>query len=196
MRRMMFHMDIYPILTFTAMMLCAESVLELPLPELSPLVMQEYLIISVPTFYQCLELCVAFKLCRHLQFIESTSSCELNSDEHDRQSLWTTGYRYKSMKKTSIPQGIGGACRGHTCAIDEMCVQAGQAYFCVKHGYTTMKCPEQWGHIGDVCFTVSVEQKTWKEAKDFCESTGAELLTFGTKRGNGRSYICNILPRA
>ncbi|XP_033724942.1 killer cell lectin-like receptor subfamily B member 1B allele B [Pecten maximus] len=59
-----------------------------------------------------------------------------------------------------------------------MCMSTGMGYICAKHGYPTMRCPVSWGHLSDTCFTVNTGKKTWTEAKNYCASTGAELLTF------------------
>ncbi|XP_033725778.1 perlucin-like protein [Pecten maximus] len=59
-----------------------------------------------------------------------------------------------------------------------MCVQAGQTYICVKHDYVTARCQEEWGRTDDMCFFVELDTKNWTEAKDYCASTGGELLTF------------------
>ncbi|XP_069102971.1 C-type lectin domain family 1 member B-like [Argopecten irradians] len=57
-----------------------------------------------------------------------------------------------------------------------MCIQAGTTYHCVKHGYLTTRCPQNWGRINDICFTVSLDQKTWEEAKEACADLGADLI--------------------
>ncbi|XP_021351941.1 snaclec coagulation factor IX/factor X-binding protein subunit A-like [Mizuhopecten yessoensis] len=58
-----------------------------------------------------------------------------------------------------------------------MCVPAAPAYVCVKHEYSTVRCPEQWGRRDDLCFRMFREGKTWTEAKDVCASNGGQLLS-------------------
>ncbi|XP_033725392.1 snaclec subunit B-like [Pecten maximus] len=158
------------------LVLFSQGFLEVPSNDRYPITRQDFLHIKLPTRYQCLELCVTFKLCRSLHFNHKDGICRLNSDDKDRQTIWNTGYRYFLISRKDIPEDIGGACSGNTCAIDEKCVPAGLAYFCVKHEYSTVKCPPDWGHRGDLCFYLFLESKTWTEAKDYCASMGAELL--------------------
>lgn len=43
------------------------------------------------------------------------------------------------------------------------------------------KCPSPYFIVEDKCVYISTSQKSWSEAKKYCEDRGAYLLTFKSK---------------
>ncbi|XP_069111118.1 uncharacterized protein [Argopecten irradians] len=173
-------MDLLSALVFLSVAEYTSGLVELQFLGRAPLLMQRYTRTTLPTLYQCLDLCVTYKLCKSFYYTNNNAirRCVLNADDFRQISTWGANYGYTSMEKAHIPKRYGGMCSGHSCAINEMCMQSNTTYVCIEHDYSTVKCPEEWARFEDMCYTLTTDQLTFEEAKEYCANTGAELVTF------------------
>ncbi|XP_069118790.1 TATA-binding protein-associated factor 2N-like [Argopecten irradians] len=80
-----------------------DTTLRVPLIKKNVVFKHHFLKLDLPTKYQCMELCVAFALCRSIYY-NGKGECGINSDSKDRQVR--SGYAFDSPSRTDVPQAL------------------------------------------------------------------------------------------
>ncbi|XP_069131806.1 uncharacterized protein [Argopecten irradians] len=141
---------------------------------------KDFIYIELPSLYQCIELCLGFKLCRTAGYYKPTSLCEIIYDDIYRNP-WRIDNGMIVFSKPYLPKLDIGNCSEHGCKIDETCVATASGKTCLKHGFNTIKCPPQSIQTHDTCIWPGLGNHTWAEAQNAC-GPGAALLEVTSER--------------
>ncbi|XP_033745191.1 uncharacterized protein LOC117330804 [Pecten maximus] len=139
---------------------------EVPLDEGNPPLRNDMFSTMLPTIFQCIELCWAYKLCKSFAYSKPKQRCFLkNSDD----SFWRLFMEHTViLTRQKLPKLIAGNCQNHDCKIDEKCVSTPTGFSCVKHEITTVRCPRKTFQHHDKCIWIVRRNVTWNEAKNVC----------------------------
>ncbi|CAC5423528.1 unnamed protein product [Mytilus coruscus] len=88
--------------------------------------------VSLPMWSLCAQLCSRIKICKSINFITWTNTCQINYAEPEgnmdglNQSV---GNSFVAV--SSLAEELAGSCKGHDCTVNEVCIPQCPNYICV-----------------------------------------------------------------
>ncbi|CAC5423554.1 Fibrinogen-like protein A,Ryncolin-4,Angiopoietin-related protein 1,Ficolin-3,Ficolin-1-B,Techylectin-5A,Ficolin-2,Ryncolin-1,Tenascin-R,Fibrinogen-like protein 1,Angiopoietin-related protein 4,Angiopoietin-1,Tenascin-X,Fibrinogen C domain-containing protein 1-A,Tenascin-N,Ryncolin-3,Tenascin,Fibroleukin,Fibrinogen C domain-containing protein 1,Ryncolin-2,Techylectin-5B,Angiopoietin-related protein 2,Microfibril-associated glycoprotein 4,Fibrinogen alpha chain,Ficolin-1-A,Ficolin-1,Fibrinogen C domain-cont len=90
-------------------------------------------IFTIPMWSLCAQLCTRLSICKSVNFITLTKSCQINIAEPNcPTSCLSSSFGDSFVAASALPKELAGICKGHACNITEICVpkSKSEGYLC------------------------------------------------------------------
>ncbi|CAC5391462.1 unnamed protein product [Mytilus coruscus] len=87
----------------------------------------------MPMWLLCAQLCSRIQICKSINFIARTYTCQINDAEpvgKKDELLKSVGNSF--VAASSLQKELAGPCKGHDCKVNEVCIPQSPTYACVK----------------------------------------------------------------
>ncbi|CAG2235296.1 FCN [Mytilus edulis] len=87
----------------------------------------------MPMWSICAQYCSRVKVCKSINFIASTKTCQINDHEPETSEcsglVESIGNSFAAA--STFPKELAGQCNGNKCTVNEACMPSGMNYYCV-----------------------------------------------------------------
>ncbi|XP_052084321.1 uncharacterized protein LOC127721587 [Mytilus californianus] len=88
--------------------------------------------VSIPMWSLCVQLCSRIQVCKSINFITRTNTCQINDAEpvgNKDELLKSVGKSFVAV--SNLQKELAGSCKGHDCKVSEICMPQSLNYTCV-----------------------------------------------------------------